>query len=298
MVKQINRIVALVLLVAAVATTGCKKTEITTPPEQAHFTNLTDGAYFILTPTTTYKVPVGVTTVSNVDRTFTFSVTSPTGAVAGTHYTLDKTVATIKAGQAIDSITVRGVFAQYAAGRKDTLVFTITEANGKKSDYNATFRLLMRGPCFEGDVNLSDLLGTYTKTFETFGTAAAPGAPYGPYSTSITAVAKTGPTTGTVSVNNLWDAAATWGPITFTLDWTDPNNRTVTALTQTVLPSNAGEVSTTYNGDQVAVRQLAGKLGTFSVCTNTLTLKMNLGVSRAGTVLGFFGNEYIVTMAR
>ncbi len=287
MIKNIGRIAACIAIVIAVFA-SCKKTEITTPPEQAHFTNLTDGSYFITGPTVTYKIPVGVTTVANVDRNFAFTVSSPTGAVQGTHYTLNKTVATIKAGQAIDSIEVRGILAQYASGRKDTLVFTISEG-GKSSEYNQIFKLLVRGPCFEGDVDLDAFKGSYTKTFETFGT----GAPYGPYLTTISAVNKLTATTGTITVTNIFDAG--WGPIMFMLDWTNPAARTAVPISQAAIPgSNGGDLNSAYNGQTIAVRPLAGQPGTFSACNNTLTLNMQLGI----TNLGYFAPLYQVKMAR
>lgn len=271
----------------AVLFTACKKYEITIPPTQAHFMNQTGATYFILTPTTTFKVPVGVTTVSNVDRTVTFSVSSPTGAVAGTHYNLTGNTVTIKAGQAVDSIEVRGVFSMYATGRKDTLVFTINEGGAKASEYNKEYKLLMRGPCFDGDVALSDLLGVYSNTNEIFGNS-----PYGPYETTISAVSNTSATTGTITVTNIWDNG--WNPIVFKLNWSNPSNITVTLDPQTGI-GDAGTVSSTYAGRDISVRAHAvGGPGTFSVCSQTLTLRLQIGV----TGLGYFSQLYTVTMAR
>src|SRR5690606_6800539 len=129
-------------------------------------TNLTAGRYEITGPTVTYKVPVGVTTVSASDRTVTVDISSPTGAVEGQHYTVDSKTVTIPAGKTVDSITVQGDYASYLSGRKDTLIFTIVEPGVKPSDYNSTFTLLMRGPCFASDINtdLNSLLGTYANT--------------------------------------------------------------------------------------------------------------------------------------
>ena len=269
------------------AINACKKTEaLTIPPEQAHFTNLSAGTYFITGPSVTYKIPVGFTTVSDKDRTVVLSVTSPTGAPQGTHYNISTKSLVIPAGKALDSITVSGVFAQYQGGRKDTLVFTISGGDVAPSDYNSKFTLFMRGPCFEGDVDLNILKGAYTKTNEDFG------GPYGPYLTTITAVTQLpGATTGTVTITNIFDAG--WNPITFTLNWTDPANRTVTLVQQSGI-GNAGTISATYAGQDITVRPFAGQVGTFSICNQTLTLKMQLGV----TGLGFFGTLYTVTMAR
>jgi len=292
MVKQISRL-SLLLLACSVIFTSCKKTEITIPPEQAHFTNQTGGTYFLLTPTTTYKIPVGVTTVANVDRTYSFTVSSPTGATQGTHYTLSGTTFTIPAGKAVDSIEVKGVYAQYQAGRKDTLIFTMSNDKGVASTYNAEYKLLMRGPCFEGDVDLNEFLGTYAKTNELLGTS-----PYGPYTTTITSVTSTGPTSGQIVVNNIWDNG--WGPITFNLDWSNPSARTAIVVAQPAISgSNAGDLNSAYAGLPIAVRPFSGRPGTFSICKGTLQLNMQLGVGDgSGGVLGYFGVLYQVNMAR
>lgn len=269
---------------------GCKKNETLVIAEpQAHFTNVTGGTYQITGPTVVKKIAVGLTNTSDQARTVTFSVTSPTGAVAGTHYNIPGgNTITIPAGKAVDSITVAGVFSQYTSGRKDTLVFTITEPSVKSSTYNSKYTLYMRGPCFEGDVTLSSLLGAYANTRETFGSS-----PYGPYRTTISSAVSTGATTARITVTNIWDNG--WGPIQFDLDWTDPANRTATVVAQNaVTGSNAGDINGAYAGQTVAVRPFAGQPGTFSACNGTLTLKMQLGV----TGVGYFGSLYTVNMAR
>lgn len=271
---------------------GCsKEDDIVTPPALAHFTSASSGTYFITGPNVTFKIPVGVTTVSDKDRTINFTVTSPTGAQQGTHYTLASTSVVIPAGKAVDSIEVKGVFNQYTSGRKDTLVFTIQGTDPAAAEYNSTYKLLMRGPCFEGDVDLNTLLGEYKNTNEVFGSS-----PYGPYTTAITAVTQDNTTkTGTITVANIWDSG--WNPITFQLNWSDPANRTVrvSPSPQTSGIGDAGTLSATYAGGQVAVRNhSAGHVGTFSVCGQTLRLELQLGV--AG--VGYFSQRYTVNMAR
>ncbi len=274
---------------------SCKKGNeegVLVPDNAAHFTFQTSGSFSVLPTVTTYKIPVGVTTVANVDRTVAFTVTSPTGAVSGTHYTLNKTVATIKAGQATDTITVTGILAPYAAGRKDSLIFTITDPTLKAFPTNPTFKLFMRGPCFEGDTDLgvlTGLKGAYANTNELFGTSA-----YGPYNTTISVVTLTSPTTGTITVTNIWDNG--WGPITFNLDWTNPAAPTTAVVAQAAIPgSNAGDLSATYAGQTIAVRALAtNPTGTFSACNSQFVLRMQLGV----TGVGFFGSLYQVTVKR
>ncbi|HMP87013.1 MAG TPA: hypothetical protein PKE63_07025 [Lacibacter sp.] len=273
--KSIAKILSLAVLAAFVAA-GCKKKEaLTLPKEEAHFLFRTGASYQVLTPTTTYKLPVGITTVSDRDRIIEFSVSSPTGAVQGTHYTLNKTAIIIPAGKAIDTITVQGVFTAYQAGRKDTLIFTILEKNGiKPIESNPTFRLFMRGPCFEGDVVLNELLGAYRNTNELFGTSA-----YGPYTTTISSVRSLTATTGEITVTNIYDFG--WNPIKFILDWTDPANRTVT-LEQQAGSGNAGTINGAFAGQDISVRAIPGNNGTFSYCNQTLVLVLQPGVTGLG----------------
>jgi hypothetical protein len=271
---------------------SCKKGDvISIPLEVATFAGLSAGSYFILSPTTTFKVPIGLTTVENKDRQVTVTVTSPTGAVAGTHYTLSGTTVTIPAGQTKAEITVNGSFNLYNTGRKDTLIFTIQDPTGsnRSEGFNNVFKLFVSGPCFEGDVTLSAFLGTYAKTNEDFG-----GSTYGPYTTTITSATPLTATTAMITVTNIYDFG--WGPITFKLDWTNASNRIVS-----VEPSpqentgDAGTLSGTYAGQKVWIRNHSnGQLGTFSACNGTLTLVMQTGVVN----VGFFGAVYIVTMAR
>jgi hypothetical protein len=281
-----------VCAITAMVLAGCDKDEdITIPPGIAHFTNLTSGTYIISTPTTTFSIPVGIASVSDRDRTITVNVSSPTGAVQGTHYTLASSTVVIPAGKAVDSIVVQGAYDQYLSGRQDTLVFTLSGADITVAEYNPEFRLFVRGACNEGDVDLNQLLGDYENTNEDLG-----GSTYGPYTTTITAVTQNpAASTGTITVANIFDAG--WNPITFQLDWSDPANRVVT-----VSPSpqpgigNAGTVfGAAYNGEDLMVANHAsGEVGTFSICNQTLTLKMQIGI----TGLGFAGELYTVTMAR
>lgn len=276
-----------VVAVLLLGLNACKKTDaITIAPERAHFTNMKFASYEITAPNKTYKIPIGITNVSTQDRTVNIQITSPSGAQQGTHYTVNTKSIVIPAGKAVDSIVVSGVYNQYTSGRKDTLVFTITQGGVPPAEYNQTFTLLMRGPCFEGDIVLNELLGTYANTNEVFGSST-----YGPYTTQITAVNKTSATTGTITVANIYDYG--WNPITFKLDWTDPNNRTLT-LDQQAGIGDAGTLNSAYSGQDISVRPYAGQTGTFSYCNQTFTIKMQVGV----TGLGWFGSLYTVNLAR
>jgi hypothetical protein len=253
---------------------GCKKNDnLHIPPELVTFTGQKSGTYFVLTANSSYKIPVGLTTVSDKDRTITVNVTSPTGAVEGTHYTIPNKTIVIPAGKAVDSIVVKGILAPYAAGRKDTLVFTFAEPGIKSGEFNNTFKLFVRGACSENDIVLSEFIGTYANTNEVWGTS-----PYGPYTTTVSAVNQTSPTTGDITVTNIFDAG--WDPLVFTLDWTDPANRKVTLQEQDA-GGDAGTVfGPQYNGMPFAVRSVpSGAVGTFSYCGQTIQLKMLIGVS-------------------
>ena len=275
---------ALLLILCCSACTKDIETDI--PPEIATFAGQTGGTFEITSTNTNYNVPVGFTTVTNNDRQINVSVSSPTGAAEGTHFTIDNKTVTVPAGQATASIIVQGNVAQYSAGEIDTLIFTISGGNeAAASGYYDTYTLVLRGPCFEGDVDLDDLLGTYANTNENLFFA------YGPYTTTISAVTSTGPTSGTVTVTNLYDFG--WNPVVFDLDWSDPANRTVTLVQQAGI-GDAGTLDATYSGEDITVGPFAGKTGTFSVCSQTLRLELQVGV----TGLGFFPQTYTVNMAR
>jgi hypothetical protein len=275
-------------LLAGVAITGCKKVEtLERPPLQAHFLFRAGATYQVLTATTSYKLPVGLTTVSDVDRTVELTVTSPTGAVAGTHYSLNKSTLVIPAGKAVDTVVVQGVFSQYNAGRKDTLVFKIKETTDIKGIVtNSEFKLYVRGACLEEDIKLNEFIGSYPNTNEDFGGA------YGPYTTTISAVRSITATTGEVTVTNIYDFG--WNPIKFILDWTDLNDRKVTLVQQSGI-GNAGTLNSAYNGRDISVRpHPTGGAGTYSFCNKTLKLILQVGV----TNLGWFNTVYTVDMAK
>ncbi len=267
---------------------GCDKTieyPIDIPPTQAHFMNKEVLTYQILTPNSSYKIPVGVTTAADVDRQITISVNSPSGAVAGVEYTINSNIITIPAGKVVDTLVIKGNLARYLNEEVDTLVLTITEPNITPSDYNKTLKLILRGPC---PIRLATYLGNWNAK-ETFGT----GAPYGPYSAPITAVDSTSPTSAIITVANLWDNG--WEPIKFTLDWSDLRNTTATVVSDnSIAGSNAGDLSSGYAGQTIAVRPLADNGGVFDPCSNTFTLRMQLGV----TNVGYFGNLYEVKLSR
>lgn len=272
--KRMNKIFFAGLLLALVAIAGCDKTKlykVKEPDGQISFANVSNDAYTVATASSVYKLKVGTTDIADHDRSATISVSSPTGAVIGTHFTLSKTTVVIPAGKVLDSIEVKGVFAQYTAGRKDTLVFTITQSDAAISTYNSTLKLFVRGPCFDSDIpSFTPMVGAYTKTFEN--------GSYGPYTSTITGASSTGATTATASITNIYDSGIT-GVATF--NWATPGNFTVTIAAQQV---------GTLSGAPLFLRTTAP--GKFTYCTNFFTIPLEL-YTAAGTY-----DAWTMTMGR
>lgn len=273
---------SLIILLLIITGNSCKKTDITVPPVQAHFISAGASYYITNSSNSEFKIPVSLTTVANVDRQVTLNVTSPTNATSGVQYTLGSTTVTIPAGKSVDSVTVKGLFAGYTNGRKDTLIFTITGGDIEPASFNSSFSLVLQKYC---DVVLSELEGEYTQSFD----AQSPDE-YGPYTSSVTAVS-TGPTSATLTIRNF--AKAAFGPfaasdpagdpgIKVNIDWTNPANFTTSVPTQTFYKDPSyGTATIKPTGT-----------GTFSSCDGTLTLSYNVTVSA-----GSFGN-FTTTLKR
>jgi len=294
MKKLLNYSYLTILAFLLISLSGCDKTkeyDIAVPPPEAHFAGL-DVQVYATRNTAPYNVVVGTTDVASVDRVVTYKVATPTNAVPGTHFTIAtgnlSGSVVIPAGKSTANIPVQGIYAPYnGTGRIDTLVFTLSQPAMTTSTFFSTVKLILTG-CDEANVDLTALLGTYAHTNELYGASA-----YGPYTTTISSATSTGPTSATIVVTNIWDSG--WGPISFSLDWSNPSNRTVTVIPQTNIPgSNAGDLNATYAGIKMQVRPFAGNNGTFSICSQTLKLTMQLGP----TGVGYFGSLYQVNMAR
>lgn len=292
--KKIHYLFSLVAL-SVFGLTACNKSEIypvSLPDSQSHFL-FKDKAVLDVQADTTISIPVGVTQAMNSERTATIAVTSPTGAVAGTHYTLSTNTVSFSAGEVIDSsLRLTALAAPYADGtRIDTLYVTLTTPDITPMAQNDSFMVVLRhviGGCNEGAPALNALLGDYANTMEDFD-----GGEYGPYTTSITSVVPVTATSAKIGIENIWDTG--WGPIYFTLDWSNPDNPTTTVIAGDVSPSDGGDLSSTYAGQTVAVRPHANQpTGTYSACDQTFTVYLQLGISG----LGYFGGLYRVDLAR
>jgi len=245
---------------------GCKKEKTTVPPQEAHFNYQTTGSYFVTQDANTvYKIPVGLTATSDQDRTIQFTIASPSGAVEGQQYTIDKKTVTIPAGKAVDTIYLKGKFSGYPTGRKDTLVFTITGGDAIAMAGFNEFRVFLQKYC---PVNLSDFAGVYDESYD-----LQVGEPdYGPYSTLLKDPVSTGATKGKITIENFWDVGTS---ITVDLDWTDPANF------KTSIPSQFLYNHPTYGPATIGP---VGS-GTFSSCDQTFTFSYTVTVGA-----GSFGN--------
>jgi hypothetical protein len=282
--KKINSLFSIFFVGALLLLGGCDKTKVydlITPPPQAHFIT-SGGSYYISnSSSSSFKIPIGTTNVSNVDRKVTVSVSSPTNAAAGVQYNLPSTTVTIPAGKAVDSITVNGLFAGYASGRKDTLTFTISGGDVEPGSFNSTYKLVLQKYC---DVVLSNLAGSYTQSFDVQGSS------YGPY-TSVVSATSTGATSATLVIKNF--SAAAFGPfvstdaaanpgITVNIDWSNPANFTTTIPAQSF-----------YKDPSYGAATITGVgTGSFSSCDNTFTFNYKVTVAA-----GSFGN-FTTTLKR
>src|SRR5690242_10855569 len=123
-----------------VALGSCKKNNVVMdkdpiiPPEAARFLpTISTDVFWVAPGTSVYKIPIGVTTVSNVDRQVALTYTSTTGAGAA-QYTAPATE-TIKAGSTIDTLTITGLYAGYSASTPRNLKITIGSGAVKANSY-------------------------------------------------------------------------------------------------------------------------------------------------------------------
>lgn len=274
-------LIALVLIIGALIG-ACRRTGISLPPSQATFLNQSSGAYFITDSLINDTIPVGVTTVSNKDRIVSFTVSSSSGAVPGTEYTLANNSVVIPAGQATGYIVVKGIFSFYNGTiRKDTLLFTLTN-NGTggiaPSDFNDTFTLVMRGPCVEGeDFDPAEFNGTYTNCIDYY--PAFP--PSAPYSMNISSVS-TGPVSAMLVLQHLgYGDFGALSTDTVDLDWSNPTHLIATVPSQF------------YFGDPInGIAMIVSDTGSFSSCHQTFVLNYDVVFS------GFDYGVFTTTIAR
>ena len=190
---------------------SCQKDKIITPNTTASLFASTEGSYFITSdPNTAFKIPLGITRVPDKSITIELTVSSPSGAVEGQQYELSSHTITIPANQTVDSVTLNGIFSAYTSGRRDTVIFTISGGDVPSLVGSNVYTLILQAYC---DVDLDSFVGAYLNCFDD--------ASYGPYEIDVVSAASTGPTSGYIMIENLWDAGGST-PVRVNLDWSDP----------------------------------------------------------------------------
>ncbi len=280
--KVINKILPAALAVTLVgAFVGCDKTKpydiITADPEVHFISSNRDLAYYVEdNANSTFSIEVGTTNVSSQDRTVTYKITSPTGAVSGTHYSTvpaGNATVTIPAGESKATIVIHGVFAPYADGtRKDTLQITLAEPSIKAAKFNDTINLILQRYC---TVDLADFTGDYK--CQDYYNGAPDG---GPYTVTLAPGTSTGTNTGYVMLTGLWGVANP--PVRINLDWNNPANFTTTIVKGNwFVDSDYGQSTINPSG-----------AGTFSSCDNTFTIRFEATVAA-----GSFG-KYVTVLTK
>jgi hypothetical protein len=170
MKQNVLRYIMIITLLSGMI--ACKKNNVVVdngsiliPPEAVRFaimpaTSNNTYNFNILelpSPGTSFKIPVGVTTLSATDRKVKFTYSSRT-AVQGVQYNAPAEL-TIPAGKTLDTLSIQGLFAGYTTGRLDTLTIKITNADGylNKNAYGDSVVLIMKRTC---PLNLADITGT------------------------------------------------------------------------------------------------------------------------------------------
>lgn len=246
-----------------------KEKEFTPSIENALFSNAnTTGLYFVTEdPETKFTIPIGISAIPKQDRTVQLSLTSPTGAVEGQQYNFGMNSVTIPAGTTSADVLLKGIFAGYPTGRKDTLVFKISGGDLPAMSSSSSYTVVVQKYC---DVEMAEFTGTYV--CQDYYNNAPDG---GPYEVELTpgAVGADG-TSGKISVLGLWGSPV---PFNVDLNWKDPADFKTSIATQPFL------VHPTYG--QSTIRPNGS--GTFSSCDNTFRISYEVTVA-AGT----FGKYY------
>jgi hypothetical protein len=205
---------------------------------------------------TPFKIPVGFTNISSKNREIKFEFSSKK-AVRDKDYKSSSSII-IPAGKVTDSLQFTGLYSAYPIGKKDTIKIKILGA--RTLDRRDSFEIVLERYC---DVNISDLIGEFANTRE-FRSNGNPS--YGPYSTFVDNLVATGSTSAEGFFVNLYDEG--WNDIKFTMDWSDPANFIIS------IPRQA--TGKTGEDDIQFVRSAAGRTNTFSSCSKTFTISLDL----------------------
>lgn len=283
--KYLNKFCALSLFIFLFFISSCKKTEPTpiTPDTNSYArfsSNDSVSTFYVGSDNDSVKIPISVSLASTADRTISLTFSSNT-AIMDQQYSANQTLQ-ISAGKLTDSLTITGIFAGFASSTQiDTLKITIVSNEQiKASNTHTNYYLILRKKC--PPIDLNDLLGAYLNTNE----VSSWNGVYGPYTTTISNIQNTSATTGTIVIDNIYDYG--WPPVTFNLDWTNPQNPTAVVVAQNGLTDGAGTI---YD-----IRPFpSGNIGSFSTCDNVLTLIMQVRIDPATE---WDTTPYVVNLAR
>lgn len=225
--------------------------------------NDTLGTYVVTADNKPFKIPIGITNISNTDRTITFTYSSPT-AVMGEQFTAPASII-IKAGQALDSLEITGIYDGFeVVTRVDVLTVTISggdvPALSTKKNYVLTMKKYWVAPTdvFGGTYTIQDFYG---------------GEPSGgPYTCEVSLVSANGPVLE-MEVVGLWGYDT---PLKFTLNWIDLAHGTTVVPQQTWAENLEGYGVSTVNTVET---------GTFTVDPEKISISYNPTVEA-----GSFGN--------
>ena len=272
------RLKIIFFVITAMFCYSCNKSTIDPSPASiatVKFTNKDSIPTYIISSTAdSFKIPIEVSTIVNVDRVVRFTYSSST-ALAGQHYLAPSSII-ISAGKMKDSLVIKGLFSGFNCLEVDTLNINIIASDDfNPNTTNSNFQIILkRSP-------LDELLGVYTHTTDIFPTDTLL---TDPYITSVSTVNYITPTSGTLFISDIYDL---WPPLNFILDWTDELHKTLTVLPQDGLPYG--------NGETCDIRPFpSGNLGDFSICENLLTLKMQVRINSGP----WLDTPYVVYLSR
>lgn len=274
--KSIQKLSLALLAAAAIGLGSCDKTkqyDIIVPPSQVHFNgNELQNYSSLATPDTAHTIYVGTTDVAQEDRTFSVVVTSTTGATAGTQYTVSSNTVTIPKGQTSGSFKIKAAPAAYAAGRKDTLIVAFgSTLSVPVAGFLDTVKLAVRGACQESEIVFSQMIGTYTKTFEN--------GSYGPYTSTLISPINISATSSSATLTNIYESGISASVV---FNYAGPAPFTAT------IPDQA----TGFTSGGLPMRIVSSAPGTFSYCNNTIRLPIRM-YTTAGTV-----DTWVTTLGR
>lgn len=220
------------------------------------------GTYYIKSNTEAFKIPIGVTSASDKDRTVQISYTSLTAA-QGVQFNAPTSIV-IPAGKVLDTLLIQGILAGYATpGRIDKVAISISGGDIPLASVKTHYNLTLRKYC---EVVGSELSGDYTNTIDA-------GSSQGAYTAKVVNWVSAGPTSATANIINLGATSdAGWGgpyfataPVTdpgikVKFDWADPAAFKVTIASQF------------YFDDGSGWSLISATAGTFSSCDQVITI--------------------------